>query len=157
MSISDVSSELESITPTPSTLSLPPSVPSPTPVSSAKSQVTVSRTPSSVSTSSSISMRSSVFYPHSLFEEPLEPEQDFDDISTEPSLLSTAMSSVSSVSSPALPVPTVSYYILTYINDSNYCSDFATRYRLTRVSRSFIRELVSERVHTARRYPLYQG
>ncbi|KAK7678727.1 hypothetical protein QCA50_018309 [Cerrena zonata] len=94
----------ESITPTPSTLSLPPSVPSPTPVSTEKSQVSLSRTPSSVSTASSISMRSSVFYPRSLFEEPLD--QDLDDISTEPSLLSTAISSVSS--SPPLPILPVS-------------------------------------------------
>ncbi|CAL1709933.1 unnamed protein product [Somion occarium] len=92
---SPTSPSSESVTPTPSTLSLPPSVPSPTPVSSEKSQVTLTRTPSSISTVSSVSMSSSVFYPRSLFEMPL------DDISTEPSLLSTA----ASPSSVALPIP----------------------------------------------------
>ncbi|KZT04943.1 uncharacterized protein LAESUDRAFT_702914 [Laetiporus sulphureus 93-53] len=92
-----LSSASSSLTPTPSSASLPPSVPSPTPVSSRSSlavpSLHLSRTASSVSAASSVSMRSSVLEPRSLMDFPMsEP-------STMPSLPSTVKSQ-----SPPIPV-----------------------------------------------------
>ncbi|KAH9169356.1 hypothetical protein EDB89DRAFT_1479631 [Lactarius sanguifluus] len=93
--------------------SAPPTVPSPslrapssTTVSSPiltpeRSQVALTRTPSSVSTASSISLGSDILDNRSLFEEPI-----FEDVSTEPSLLSTHRTTVSRPISPAnIPLP----------------------------------------------------
>ncbi|TCD63586.1 hypothetical protein EIP91_005194 [Steccherinum ochraceum] len=102
-SVPIISTRSSSATPTPSTVSPLPSVPSPTPVSSERSVTSLTRTPSSVSTVSSVSMSSSIFYPRSLFE---VPPPDFDDISTEPSLLSTAREPSERAPSPrGIPLP----------------------------------------------------
>ncbi|EIN14499.1 hypothetical protein PUNSTDRAFT_140778, partial [Punctularia strigosozonata HHB-11173 SS5] len=88
--VSSLTPTVPSLTPTVSSPSLPP-LPSPSPATF----TSLLRTPSTLSTASSISMRSSVLYPKSLLDVPLE------DVPTEPSLLSTG----SSRSSPRLPLP----------------------------------------------------
>ncbi|KAH8976581.1 hypothetical protein EDB86DRAFT_3095485 [Lactarius hatsudake] len=93
--------------------SAPPTVPSPsfrapssTTVSSPiltpeRSQVALTRTPSSVSTASSISLGSDILDNRSLFEGPI-----LEDVPTEPSLLSTHRTTVSRPISPAnIPLP----------------------------------------------------
>ncbi|THH04836.1 hypothetical protein EW146_g10071 [Bondarzewia mesenterica] len=92
------------VTPSPSdqlTSSLPTTTSIPTPsLSQELSSVTVTRTPSTVSTVSSIAMRSSVFDSYSIMDFPL------DDVSTEPSLLSTHRSATPRSLSPAgIPLP----------------------------------------------------
>ncbi|KAI9453128.1 hypothetical protein BJY52DRAFT_1399705 [Lactarius psammicola] len=103
VSISVSASATPSLSPT-----APPTVPSPslrapssttvsTPIlSPQRSQVALTRTPSTVSTASSISMRSDILDNRSLFEEAI-----LEDVSTEPSLLSTHRSIVSRAISPA--------------------------------------------------------
>ncbi|EMD36982.1 hypothetical protein CERSUDRAFT_95250 [Gelatoporia subvermispora B] len=108
-SITIPSSPSSSLTPTPSSVSLPPSVPSPTPEPTERDVAPLTRTPSSVSTASSASMSSSIFYPRSLMDVPtIEVEP-----STEPSLLSTEYDPMAtprapshrSVSPRAIPLP----------------------------------------------------
>ncbi|KAH8976587.1 hypothetical protein EDB86DRAFT_3095460 [Lactarius hatsudake] len=103
--------------------SAPPTVPSPssslralssTTVSSPIltpqwSQVALTRTPSSVSTASSISLGSDILDNRSLFEEPI-----LEEVSTEPSLLSTHRTAVSRPISPAnIPLPRTPSLLLT--------------------------------------------
>ncbi|KAL4251010.1 hypothetical protein ABKN59_006567 [Abortiporus biennis] len=83
------------------TMSLPPSVPSPSPITFSRTVSSLARTPSTISSVSSISMTSSRMAP-SVFEVPYSP-------STEPSLLSTEMSpptiSPRNIPLPASPSP----------------------------------------------------
>ncbi|KAF8270085.1 hypothetical protein EI94DRAFT_861064 [Lactarius quietus] len=101
-----------SVSPTPSpSPSAPPTVPSPslravspttvsTPMESAERfMVALSRTPSSVSTTSSIPLGSDIFDNRSLFEEPLE------DVPTEPSLLSSHRTVLRAISPASVPLP----------------------------------------------------
>ncbi|KAI0037086.1 hypothetical protein K488DRAFT_81579 [Vararia minispora EC-137] len=88
--------------PSPSPVSIPTSPSVQSPSLSYHSSVSLQRSASTVSSVSTISMRSSQLDSRSLFEEEFEPE----DVSTEPSLLSTRRSPTPRVLSPAqIPLP----------------------------------------------------